>query len=226
LSYYIFAAQKTAKAVNYKLIQITMKKIALLLIAITGIISGASAQLLPTFQFGIKGGVNLSNISTSGNVFNNLNTDNRAGFLGGVWARIGGAGLHFQPELYYTSKNVTFTEGAVQNKAEFKSIDVPLLIGTRFGVPALGVRINTGPLVSFAVDKTQDISGIVTNDVYNLHYKDQNYAWQFGAGLDIRSISFDLRYELGLSKVDNFTDDGHAKINMFNLTVAYRLFGL
>ncbi|NCD72217.1 porin family protein [Mucilaginibacter agri] len=203
-----------------------MKKITLLLIAVTFMVTGATAQLLPTFQFGIKGGVNLSNISTSGNVFNNLNTDNRAGFLGGVWARVGGAGIHFQPELYYTSKNVTFTEGAVQNKAEFKSIDVPLLVGTRIGAGPLGVRFNTGPLVSFAIDKTQDISGVITNDVYNLHYKNQNYAWQFGAGLDIRSISFDFRYELGLNKVDNYADNAHAKINMFNLTVAYRLFGL
>lgn len=204
-----------------------MKKITLLLVVLAGMtINMASAQLLPTFQFGIKGGVNLSNISTSGNVFNNLNTDNRAGFLGGVWARVGGAGLHFQPEVYYTSKNVTFKNDAgAYDKAEFKSIDVPLLIGTRFGVPALGVRINTGPLVSFAIDKNQDIHGALT-EASDLHYKDQNYAWQFGAGLDIRSISFDLRYELGLSKVDNFADDGHAKINMFNLTVAYRLFGL
>jgi hypothetical protein len=225
LSYYIFAAQKAAKTVNYKLIQITMKKIALLLIAITGIISGASAQLLPTFQFGIKGGVNLSNISTSGQIVNNLNTDNRAGFLGGVWARIGGAGLHFQPEVYYTSKNVTFNGDAGENKAEFKSIDVPLLIGTRFGVPAVGVRINTGPLVSFAVDKNQSFSESAQN-AYNFHYKDQNYAWQFGVGLDVRSVSFDLRYELGLNKVDNYDNISQARINMFNLTVAYRLFGL
>lgn len=202
-----------------------MKKITLLLIAIIGIAGSASAQLLPTFQFGVKGGVNLSAITTSGNLFNNLSTDNRAGFIGGVWARIGGAGLHFQPEVYYTSKNVTFTGEAVQNKAEFRSIDVPLLIGTRIGVPAIGVRFNTGPLVSFAIDKNQDIGG-ASKEIYDLHYKDQNYAWQFGTGIDIRSLSFDLRYELGLSKVDNYADDSHAKINMFNLTIAYRLFGL
>lgn len=198
-----------------------MKKVIYLFAAAMLCSMVASAQLLPSFQFGAKAGVNLSNFSTH----NTLSSDSRAGFLGGFWARVGAAGLQFQPELYYTSKNVDLksTTGAV-NSASFKSIDLPLLLGTRVGALGIGARFNTGPLVSFAIDKDQG-TGTAFSNATHLNYKDQNYAWQFGVGLDVQKISFDLRYELGLSKVSNNYGD-KTRINMFNLTLGYRLFSL
>ncbi|MCJ8211244.1 PorT family protein [Mucilaginibacter sp. RS28] len=204
-----------------------MRKIYLFATILLTIICGqVNAQLLPTFQFGVKGGVNLTSINTS-STFGNLSGDNRAGFIGGLWARVGGAGLHFQPELYYTTKNVTVRADntSAENKASFSSLDLPLLIGTRVGALGVGARFNTGPLVSFAINKDQNYSSAFGNAV-NLRYKDQNYAWQFGAGLDIKQISFDLRYELGLNKIPTGDGDAKTKINLFNFTVAYRLFGL
>lgn len=202
-----------------------MRKLLLLFVLATGITGAASAQVLPSFQFGIKGGVNLSTISNTG--LANLGSDNRAGYIGGLWARVGAAGIHFQPELYLTRKSITVEDntGAIQNKANFTSIDVPLLIGTRIGALGVGARFNTGPLVSFVVDRDQNFSTAAANAV-GLNYKDQNYAWQFGAAVDIRKISVDLRYELGLNKVNNFDNTSKTRINLFNLTLAYRLFGI
>ncbi|WDF53445.1 porin family protein [Mucilaginibacter sp. KACC 22063] len=202
-----------------------MKKILLLLVLATGIAGSASAQLLPSFQFGIKGGVNLSTVSNSG--LANLGSDNRAGYLGGFWARFGAAGIHFQPEIYLTKKSVTIEDnsGLIQNKANFTSIDVPLLFGTRIGALGVGARFNTGPVVSFTVNRDQNFSTAAANAI-GLNYKDQNYAWQFGAGIDIRKVSIDLRYELGLNKVNNYSDNSKTRINLFNLTLAYSLFGL
>ncbi|QJD98179.1 PorT family protein [Mucilaginibacter robiniae] len=198
-----------------------MKKVMFLLAAAMLFSMMASAQLLPTFQFGVKAGANLSHFSTE----NTLSSDSRAGFLGGFWARVGGAGLHFQPELYYTSKNVDVKSSAgIVNDASFKSIDLPLLVGTRIGALGVGARFNTGPLISFAIDKDQS-TGAAFSNATHLNYKDQNYAWQFGVGLDVQKISFDLRYELGLNKISNNYGD-KTRINMFNLTVGYRLFSL
>jgi len=182
----------------------------------------AKAQLLPSVSFGVKAGANLSSFSTQ----NTLSSENRAGYLAGFWARVGAGGIHFQPELYYTSKNVEFKDrNGVNNTAKFKSVDLPLLIGTKFGALGTGVRFNTGPLISFVTGKDQSV-GEAFGNATRLRYKDQNYAWQFGVGLDVQRVSFDLRYELGLNKIDSGDGNSQVRANLFNLTMAYRLFSL
>jgi len=180
----------------------------------------AKAQLLPSVSFGVKAGANLSSFSTQ----NTLSSDNRAGYLAGFWARVGAGGIHFQPELYYTSKNVEFKDkNGVSNNAKFKSVDLPLLVGTKFGALGTGVRFNTGPLISFVTGEDQSVGEAFSNAT-RLRYKDQNYAWQFGVGLDVQRVSFDLRYELGLNKIDSGDGTTQVRANLFNLTMAYRLF--
>ena len=189
-----------------------MKKIFIILICSVTSYT-ASAQLLPKFQFGIKGGVNLTSLSKTGT----FATDNRAGYLGGVWARIGALGFNVQPEAYVTSKNVV-VDG---NSAKFTSLDVPILFGGKVGALGFGARFYTGPLFSFAINKEQNFSSAAANAT-RLNYKDQNFAWTLGAGLDIQKISVDLRYEKGLSSQSYGA--GSTKINLFNLSLGYRLF--
>lgn len=194
-----------------------MKKINITLAICLATIFTASAQLIPKVQFGLKGGVNLTSISKSGT----FNADNRAGYLGGIWARFGALGFNFQPEAYVTSKTVNVTDNTGTTNAKFTSIDVPLLFGGKVGAFGFGARFYTGPLVSFAINKDQTYSSAAGN-ITKLDYKDQNYAWQLGAGVDIRSLSVDLRYEAGLSK-QNY-GAGSTKINLFNLSLGYKLF--
>lgn len=199
-----------------------MKKTLLTLAVALGLSVAASAQVLPSFQFGVKAGANLTSVS---NNLNTLSASNQAGYLAGFWARVGGLGFNFQPELYLTSKNVNVSDNSGNTvRAKFTSIDVPLLFGARVGAVGIGGRFYTGPLISFAVNKDQSFSNAAA-DAFSLKYKDQNYAWQIGAGVDLRKLSFDLRYEAGLNKVVN-NYGGSTRINLFNLTVGYRLFGL
>lgn len=179
----------------------------------------AFSQILPSFQFGLKGGLNLTKFSTE----NTFSSDNRAGYYGGIWARIGGAGIHLQPEMYISGKNTTLKDAAgLENKVNFTSLDVPVLIGTKIGAAGLGFRLNTGPVVSFILNKDQSVSDAASSAIRG-RFKDQNFAWQFGAGLDIGSLGVDLRYEKGLSKIskDDFKGD---KLGLFTLGLAYRLF--
>jgi hypothetical protein len=195
---------------------IIMKKIVLLTpLLLFGLL--ASAQILPSFQFGIKGGVNLSKFSTN----NTFNSDNQAGYLGGIWARIGALGINFQPEAYYTSKIATVTNGNYSSTVKLNSIDVPALVGFKFGTFGIGGRLYTGPVASFILSQDQTFKSAVA-DIAHLSFKDQNYAWQFGAGVDISSLSVDLRYEKGLSNLNNSGYD--QKLNLFNLSLGYRLF--
>lgn len=195
-----------------------MKKIILsaLLVCISGL---AFSQVLPSFQMGIKAGTNLSKLSTE----NTLSSDNRAGYYAGLWARIGAAGIHFQPELYLSGKNTTLeSNDGFENKVKFTSLDVPLLIGTKIGAAGIGLRLNTGPVVSFILDDKQSF-GDAAGSAFRGNFKNQSVAWQFGAGLDFGQLGLDLRYEAGLSKIGKSGYED-TKLNLFTLGLALKLF--
>jgi len=179
----------------------------------------AFSQVLPSFQMGLKAGANLSKLSTE----NTFSSDNRAGYYAGIWTRIGAAGIHLQPELYLSGKNTTLkASSGEENKVRFTSLDVPILVGTKLGAAGVGLRLNTGPVVSFILDDEQSF-GQAAGSVFKGNFKGQNFAWQFGAGVDIGNLGLDLRYEAGLSKIgkDGYND---TKLSLFTFGLAYRLF--
>ena len=180
----------------------------------------ASAQILPSVQFGLKAGANFSKFDSE----NTFDSDNRAGFYGGVWARFGAAGIHFQPELYISGKKADLISEATGevNKVRFTSLDVPLLIGTKFGAAGIGVRLNTGPMFSLILDENQSF-GQAAGNVFKANFKNQAVAWQFGAGVDLKKLSLEARYELGLSKINKAGYPG-TKLNLFTVGLGYRLF--
>jgi hypothetical protein len=195
-----------------------MKKISLTLM-LTCFAYLAFSQVIPSFQFGLKGGMNLSKFNTS----NTFSSDNQAGYYGGVWARIGAAGLHLQPEIYLSGKNTTLVNSTGQeNEVKFTSLDVPVLVGTKLGAAGVGLRLNTGPVISFLLNEDQNFSQAASS-AFSGKFKDQSFAWQFGAGVDLGKLGIDLRYELGLSKI-NEAGYQSTKLNLYTLGLAYKLF--
>jgi hypothetical protein len=197
-----------------------MKKLLLTLSLFVAVATVTRAQILPKVQVGIKGGVNLSSLSNSGSTFS---ADNRAGYLGGIWARFGALGFNFQPELYITSKNVDInSSNGASSSAKFTSIDVPLLLGGKIGAFGLGGRFYAGPLLSFAINKDNNF-GSAVGGATRLDYKDSNFAITAGAGIDIRRISIDLRYEAGLTKQEYIDGSTSVKtrVSLFNLSLGY-----
>src|SRR5690606_6778928 len=127
-----------------------MKKSLLTLICFIAAITFAQAQLLPSFKLGIKGGLGFSSLSSEGKLFN---SDTKTGFQLGAWGRVGLAGFHVQPEVYYASKKAGIkTSNNEEGDATFKSMDVPILLGTKIGLGPVGFRIQAGPVFSFAQD--------------------------------------------------------------------------
>jgi hypothetical protein len=197
-----------------------MKKLLLTLSLFVAVATVTKAQILPKVQVGIKGGVNLSSLSNSGSTFS---ADNRAGYLGGIWARFGALGFNFQPELYITSKNVDINNSNTKvGSAKFTSIDVPLLLGGKIGAFGLGGRFYAGPLLSFAINKDNNF-GSAVGGATRLDYKDSNFAITAGAGVDISKFSIDLRYEAGLTKQNYFDGSTNYKtrVSLFNLSLGY-----
>ena len=196
-----------------------MNKI-LLFAALIGISSAAFSQVLPSVQVGLRGGANLSNFSTN----NTFSSENTAGYFVGLYSRFGAGGIHAQPEIYVAGKNTDLksTDGTEINEVRFTSIDVPVLIGTKIGAAGVGVRLQTGPMVSFILDQSQSVNQ-ATSKIFKGNFKDQNFAWQFGLGLDVGKLGADLRYELGLSDLakEGYQD---SKLSLFTLGLSYRLF--
>ena len=199
-----------------------MKKVFLSICLLFSTVWMASAQLLPTFQLGIKGGLNFSSLKTDGEW---LSSSAKAGYQAGLWARIGGAGFDFQPELYVTGKSseATFQEegGNVKADVTFTSLDLPLLVGTRIGLGPIAARVQVGPVVSFMLDK--GIGNALKEIPDFKNYKNQAFALTGGVGVDIMKFRADLRYEHGLSDISKDGSDGQ-KISLWTIGVGYRLF--
>jgi len=200
-----------------------MKKFFITAFLLTSAIVGANAQLLPSLQFGVKAGLNFSNLKSEEGGW--LDASTRTGYQAGVWARIGGAGVHFQPELYVTGKSTEAKLVDADRDAEgnitFTSLDLPLLLGTRIGLGPAGLRVVAGPVVSFVVDK--NIGESLSQVTQFNEYKNQAWAVTGGLGLDISNFRVDLRYEHGLSELSK-NDSAPQKLNLWTVGVGYRLF--
>ena len=178
------------------------------------------SQALPTFQLGVKGGMNLAKFKTK----DTFSSDNKGGYYGGIWARIGAAGIHLQPELYLSGKNSSLvTASGQENSVKFTSLDVPILIGTKIGAAGFGVRLNTGPVFTFMLDEKQNF-GQAASAAFNGNFKDKTLAWQFGVGLDIGKLNIDGRYESGLSQVNSAGGYPTTKLNLYTIGVGFRIF--
>jgi hypothetical protein len=203
-----------------------MKRIILLscLFLLTTI--AAFAQL-PAFNLGLKAGANYSSLKTS----SDLTDQNRIlGYQIGAWARIGGGGFYLQPEAYLGSKGNDFirieqedgVQASASGKVRFTTLDVPLLLGNKIGIDKLNIRFMAGPVASFIIDKKTTFASAY-DDVTNFgNYKDQTWGAQAGAGVDIGNLSFDLRYEAGLSNVSR-SGQYDQKQNLWHLSLGLKL---
>lgn len=189
-----------------------MKKILLSAAMLVAVCISAKAQ----FSLGIKGGVNYSTVSND-----NLKTSGVAGYQAGLFARLGGA-LYLQPELYLSSTGGKFhsDDNTYSAKVRFTNLNVPLLIGGKFGEKNLNFRIMGGPIYTSVLDKSfSESASSAINDFG--HYKSSTLGYQAGAGVDIGNITADLRYEGNLTKID---PDFGQRQNLWALSVGFKFF--
>jgi hypothetical protein len=189
---------------------------------------------LAQFAFGLKGGINFSQLKTENQSFSNnfqQSLDTKTGYVGGVFFRFGNK-IFVQPEFIFSAKGGSLNilkGGSTANTEtvdiEYTSIDIPLLIGFRIGP----LRLNAGPLASFKVsgkglgDDLKQYSSDIGSS-----FKNAAYGYQAGGGIDFGSLSVDLRYEGSISDVSNLVDltskvNSTQKGKLFQLTVGLKL---
>ena len=186
-----------------------MKKYVLLFSLCIIFGTAANAQL---FSFGIKGGLNYSKMKfnevtiPSGGVpgYKLLEDESFQGFHVGLMGRLKVFNVFIQPELLFNTSGgkvlVEDLQGGTTvetvKQVKYNKIDLPVLVGMKFG-PA---RLNVGPVASVVLSTDSELGDIVPD--LKPTSKGATFGFQAGAGLDIlKIITLDLRYEAGLSKL-------------------------
>lgn len=199
-----------------------MKKLIFSIVFLT---AGWLTSHAQTFNLGVKAGVNLAKINADF-----ASEENRLGYQIGAWARIGGASFYVQPEAYIGSKGNKFisftnnnnTEIAAEGKVKFTTLDIPVLLGTKFGSNKLNFRVMAGPVISFVLDENSSFNSAYQQATDFDNYKNQALGIQAGAGIDVGSISVDLRYEAGLSNISK-SEKYTQKPNLFQLSLGFKI---
>ncbi|NEW82486.1 MAG: PorT family protein [Mariniphaga sp.] len=166
--------------------------------------TSVKAQKTNSQTFGIKGGVNFSNLYVKDGDENKMLT----GFNLGFFAKLPvSKTFAIQPELYYTTKgaqttyNSTFINGTVQYN--FNYLEVPLLFVVNI---TDNFNIHAGPYVSYMLNgKVKNKSNVGSVDFDNkINTEDYNKVdagIAAGAGVDLGAVSLGARYTYGLTKV-------------------------
>lgn len=180
---------------------------------LTALLTTAFSQ----FKVNPKIGINLSNFTQHDEVFESTA---KFGFGAGIDFRIGGR-LYFAPGLYYLSsstkikkiENVTFNE-----IIKFNTFEIPLTVGFNIiNKDDLKVSIKAG-IEGAYYSSTKDLSAINKDDLEKL-----NWGFQFGAGLDVKRFTFDLKYDLGKKPTlkKDLKDNINPQYNRMHFYVGY-----
>jgi hypothetical protein len=184
-----------------------MKKLIILLF-VALIAVPAFSQL----NFGIKAGVNTNSITmsdlktlTSGSTTYTVDKLKGAnyGFHGGIFLRLKVWKIFLQPEALFSTRTneYTVTNGTTSVasivKQNFNKLDIPVMVGLKFGP----VRLNAGPVGSILINSPKDL---ISDPDFKGMYNTMTVGYQAGLGLDIlKKLTIDLRYEGSLAKYQN-----------------------
>jgi hypothetical protein len=198
-----------------------MKKLVLVLLVFLGSLSAYAQKI----GFGLKGGLSSTQVNFEGGQL--VPSDAQMGYHLGVFARFGGIGFFVQPEVLFTQTSGQFLEISslssippINYEAKFNRLDVPVMAGFRL---LKIIRVMAGPIASFNIDSSLENAG---KTVQNIDFKNATLGYQAGVGVDLGPLSFEGKYEGGLSKftenVGTYTTDN--RINQWVLSVGYKLF--
>jgi len=169
------------------------------------------------FSLGIKGGVNYSTINSD-----NLRSSSVAGYQAGAFARLGG-GVYLQPEVYVSSTGGEFhsSDNNYSGNVKFTNLNVPVLLGLRFGPKNLNLRVMAGPVYTSVLSSNQNFGSIASSFANNGSYKNSTIGYQAGGGVDLGSITADLRYEGGFSDINSSYGQ---RQHLWALSVGFKIF--
>jgi len=125
------------------------------------------------------------------------------GFHGGVFVRLNISKLYIQPELLFSNRTNEYTVSNLSTvtdsivKQKFNKLDIPVMVGVKFGP----LRLNAGPSATLLINSPADL---IKDPDFKTMYSRMTFGYQAGIGLDLlKKLTIDLRYEGSLKKYQN-----------------------
>lgn len=140
----------------------------------------------------------------------------RPGVEAGLWVQTKNP-VFFQPGLFYGQQRLNkiklndvpeINGDTILNKVDYRCIRLPLM----FGIQVFGARIYTGPTFTYIIN-VDDVQYADNG------FKDLSMGLNVGAGLNITFLSFDLRYEYGIT--DRF-ENSNARTNTITFSAGFK----
>lgn len=204
-----------------------MKKKILTTLCLLGFISLSSAQESSTTgaRFGVKGGVNFTNLY----VDNVDDTNMLTSFNAGVFVELPiTQGVAIVPELNYSRKgsevqNTILTE-TYKSKFKLSYLEMPVLLKLNL-VP--NFNLHAGPYVAYLLNAKTDVVDENGDRVESFEYDTDDFnkldfGLSAGLGFDFNNFGIGARYNYGLSEIDKDNNANGAKNSAFNLYVALK----
>ncbi|WP_339923928.1 porin family protein [uncultured Cyclobacterium sp.] len=169
----------------------------------------------PGPKFGIKGGLNLSQLYVDQPTVEDESM--KAGFNFGVFGKIPiNSFLAVQPEVLYsnTGSKLTYGGSDLENVLGIESgevrfnlnyVQVPIALAVNVGP----LNLHAGPYLSYLVSaNVKDLknSDLSSTDVATLDTDDFNkfdYGAMFGVGFDVKAVTIGVRYNYGFREIGN-----------------------
>ena len=188
-----------------------MKK-SLLTIVLGLFILVVSAQA--KIELGIKAGANFANADAG-----SVNTNGITAFHGGAYGLIKLATIGIQPEMLWSKQGNELSGRGSTTEWDLTYVNIPVMF--KFYLP-LGLNFQVGPQFGILTNAEDQDGKSLGN-----RFKESDLSAALGAGWDIPfGLQLSARYVLGLSDINNLTDEKSIKNRTFQLSSGYSLFKL
>ncbi len=196
-----------------------MKKIIFLLLTVMTL-TAANAQI----QFGAKAGLNLANVSVSGDNGGNSYAMKPDFHIGALVSIPAFSSFTIQPEIVYSGQGSKVSDNDPSDPSgtfNFSYLNVPVLLKYNASCGFFG---ETGPQFGFLLSANAKQGGNSVDIKSSL--KSSDFDWVFGVGYILPvNVGFDVRYNLGLQNLSSDASNGGSiKNGVFQIGVFY-MFG-
>lgn len=170
--------------------------------------------------FGLKGGVNLTNLQVNDP---DASYSSRAGYHVGVFFRERFSKVAIQPEVLLSTMSTDVSSTLLGDyKDSFTYLSVPIMV--KFYIVS-GLNIHVGPQFSFLLDGERtgnsNLLGSSSKDIKD-YYKSSDISVSAGAGWDLPfGLNVDLRYNIGVQDINDVSSGNEAKSRIFQVSVGW-----
>lgn len=159
-------------------------------------------------SFGVKGGVDFAKLSYS-NSGGSISSSSTTGFVIGGYATFEmSSGIMLQPELLYVQKGSESSFGSSTTTTNLDYIEIPVLAKYSFSAGSSSFKpyAAAGPYLAFNMNAETEGGGQTTDISDNVKGTDFGLAGEVGA--NISGFNIGLRYDLGLTDIDDSGQGG------------------